>query len=358
MKQLIKNYTKNQLEEILVHNGFPAYRSSQIFRDVFIRRVDTFEAMKTLPKKLQKFLNENFIINSLELDFVQTSKDGTRKMLFKMRDGSAIESVIIPEFKPGSAVADHYTLCVSTQSGCRLNCAFCATAKIKFRRNLETAEIIDQLFLAEKVTGLKISNIVYMGMGEPLLNYDNVVNSIKMFIDEKCKIVSKSKITLSTVGIVPEIIELAEEKLGIKLAISLHATDNQTRRKLVPANSKYPLRDILDAVEHFYRLNKTPITFEYILFNEINDTDNDILKLVKITRRVSSKVNLLKYHDIDFRPLEGFSLELKASPPQRMEYFISALKKHKVKVFLRSSSGLDIDAACGQLAFSRRMSLF
>jgi 23S rRNA (adenine2503-C2)-methyltransferase len=357
-KKFIKDYTQTELEDIFEKSGFHRYRARQVWRDVFHRRACDFDSMSSLPKKLRAYLNNNFQLNSLECLANKKSSDGTIKYLFSLFDNESIEAVLIPDAKNTEKSADvlKYTLCVSTQAGCALNCTFCATGKLGFKRNLTTSEIIEQYFLAEKLSGGKITNIVYMGMGEPLLNYENVIKSIRLLTDIKA--IAQSKITVSTAGIAPAIIKLAAEGLKVKLAISLHATDNANRKKLIPIASKYGIKALLEAAEAYYRATRQPITYEYILFEDFNDTPEDIRRLIKISRRVSSKINLIKYHDIAFLPLTGMAAELRGASLVSIKGFISELEKAHVRVFQRTSSGFDIDAACGQLALSKRQSLF
>jgi 23S rRNA (adenine2503-C2)-methyltransferase len=354
----IKNFTKDELEKIIVEDGLPRFRANQIYKEIYAHRKSDFEEMAVLPKKIRKSLAKRFEINSLVCLRQQKSTDGTQKFLFKLRDSNSIESVLMPE-KQKDAAKQHVTLCISTQAGCSLNCTFCATGKLGFSRNLETAEIIDQILLTEKLTGLKITNIVFMGMGEPLLNFDSVEKAIKIMTETGVnQLIKHSKITCSTVGIVPGIIRLADSGLNIKLAISLHSTNNTIRSKLIPVNAKYSIKKIVEAVEYYYKKTHIPITYEYILFDELNNTEEDIRKLIKITRRVPSKINIIKFHDISFTKSNSAANDLTGASFASINQFIEKLRKAKVNVFLRLSNGIDIDAACGQLALSGRLSLF
>ncbi len=336
-KLLLKNYTQQELEQLITELGIPKFRASQVYKAVYGNQVPSFAGITTLSKNLQQQLDEKFIFTSVTLDKKQTSSDGTIKFLFTLADGAQIESVLIPsEMEVAEGTPKRRTLCISTQAGCPLGCEFCATATLKLRRNLETP----------------ISNIVFMGMGEPMLNYDNVMKAVDIFTNTQTPVLSSKKITLSTAGVLPGILRMADEKRTIKLALSLHATTNGIRQKLMPIANKYSLEELGNALEYYYRATKIPVTFEYILFDGLNDTELDVKRLAKLTRRFPSKVNVIPFHEIDFTNPSGFSAELKAAPKEKFFLFLKRLKENNVQVMVRSSSGLDIDAACGQLAFS------
>ncbi|MGA2298768.1 MAG: 23S rRNA (adenine(2503)-C(2))-methyltransferase RlmN, partial [FCB group bacterium] len=318
----------------------------------YLKRKNDFEDVSNIPKSLKKYFEENFIIDSLSVAKHQKATDSTIKFLFKLQDGKSIESVLIPGKQKNEA--HKYTLCVSSQVGCSFHCEFCATGKLKFERNLQTSEILDQLFLGEKLSGEKISNIVFMGMGEPLVNYDNVVKAVRILTDFKTKIIHPEKITISTVGIVPKIFQLADEKLNVKLAISLHATTDVLRNKLIPSAAKWNMKLLLEALEYFYKKSKLPLTYEYIMLDDVNDSLDDAKRLAKFARRVSSKVNLIPFNDISFTHPKGFAKQLKSSPMRKVQLFRDILKELDIEVFVRTPSGTDIDAACGQLAFSEK----
>lgn len=352
-KLLLKNYTQQELEQLITELGIPKFRASQLYKAVYGNQVPSFAGITTLSKNLQQQLDEKFIFTSVTLDKKQTSSDGTIKFLFTLADGAQIESVLIPsEMEVAEGTPKRRTLCISTQAGCPLGCEFCATATLKLRRNLETAEIIDQFLTAQQHSELPITNIVFMGMGEPMLNYDNVMKAVDIFTNPQTPVLSSKKITLSTAGVLPGILRMADEKRTIKLALSLHATTNGMRQKLMPIANKYSLEELGNALEYYYRATKIPVTFEYILFDGLNDTELDVKRLAKLTRRFPSKVNVIPFHEIDFTNPSGFSAELKAAPKEKFFLFLKRLKENNVQVMVRSSSGLDIDAACGQLAFS------
>jgi 23S rRNA (adenine2503-C2)-methyltransferase len=351
-KKQIKNLSFDELLEFLIASGEEKYRADQIMHEIFINRVDNFSKITQLPKQLRKFLDENFVLTSIGIDEKRISQDGSIKYLFSLDDGKSIEAVYMPWMNDDGEL-DRSTLCISTMSGCPVGCAFCATGTLGFKKNLTPSEIIDQVFLVEKDLNTKIDNIVLMGMGEPLLNYENVVRAITLLTDEKTKVISRRKITLSTSGIAPRIRQLAQTKYPPKLAISLHATTNGVRNKLMPISKSFDLSSLMDAVEYYYRQTKMKITYEYILFDGINDTMEDAERLRKIAQRVPSRINFIPFNDISFTKPQGISLELKPSPQERVHNIAEYLRSHKVPVIVRDTYGRDIEAACGQLALSR-----
>jgi 23S rRNA (adenine2503-C2)-methyltransferase len=402
MKKLIKNLSIVELQDFFYEYSQPKYRAEQVFKELYLNRVSDFSAMTTIPKDFREILDTNFHINSITEYQTQKSADGTIKFLFQLRDGQKIESVLIPDERRKSfdklrmtetdklrmtetdklrmtetvklrmtetdklrmSETDklrmtetnklRMTLCVSSQVGCTLNCTFCATGKLGFKRNLETAEIIDQMLFAEKVAGVKLSNIVFMGMGEPTYNLANVIKAIKIISSPNNQLLSPKRITVSTVGVVKKMRELADSGLKVKLAVSLHATNDLIRQQLMPYAERVTLKAIGDAIEYYYRKTKLDITYEYILLPGINNTDNDVKRLSKITKRVPSKVNIIPYHSISF--IEGSNTPYKEPTKDEIKTFTEKLKVEGVNVFLRTSSGKDIDAACGQLAYSQRNS--
>jgi 23S rRNA (adenine2503-C2)-methyltransferase len=332
----------------------PAYRAKQIYHWLNAKRAQQFSEMTQLPAQLRAQLEEHFTIGKLKLETKSVSEDGTIKFLFELSDGYQIESVLIPsEMRDASGEARRKTLCLSTQVGCPLDCKFCATASMKLKRNLTTAEILLQYFEVERLTGEKITNIVYMGMGEPMLNYDNVVKSLRILTDPELSIIGSKRITVSTSGLPDEIRKFAHEKLGVKLALSLHATTDELRSKLMPINRAHPIKALLSAMDEYYKTTGIPITYEYILFAGLNDSDTDARRLAKIARRNPSKVNVIPFHRIDFTNPQGFGAELHPAADENFIRFNTVLKQEGVQVMVRSSSGEDIEAACGQLALSQ-----
>jgi 23S rRNA (adenine2503-C2)-methyltransferase len=342
------------LEQVLVEIGERKYRAKQIYDALYVERVPDILEATTLPVALRHRLVEHFATRSVTLDTVQESADGTKKFLFTLRDGRAVESVLIPsELREEDGQPRRRTLCVSTQVGCNLGCVFCATASLKLTRNLSSGEIVDQFLIAQQHSEKPITNVVFMGMGEPMNNYDAVMRSTLILNDQRTKMVAPRRTTLSTAGVVPGIERMADEGRIIKLAVSLHATTQGVREELMPIARKWTLPRLMEAIEYYYRTTRKTVTYEYIIFDKINDTLDDVKRLARIARRVPSKVNVIPFHDIDFTAPAGFAAELKAAPPDMFEWFVRKLREEGVQVMVRSSSGVDIDAACGQLAFSK-----
>lgn len=354
-KPYIKNLTFEGIENLVTTFGFEKYRAEQVYQYIYKSRKEDFSEFKTLPKSLRDKLSAHFELHSLKCKLIQTSQDKTQKFLFELHDGEHIETVLI---KDETNLKPRYTLCVSTQVGCIYNCAFCATGKLGFKRNLEVAEIVDQILLVEKISKNKISNVVFMGMGEPLVNFKNLLFALEIMTHPKSKLIANYKITISTIGIPLYIKKLADTKFKVKLALSLHSAIQEKRRKIIPLAEKYSLKTLLEALQYYYNKTKIPITYEYILFDEFNDTDEDIEALVKLVKKVPSKVNLINYHNIEFKKLNGIASELKPTPKELVLQFYQKLKSKKINVFIRKSYGVDIDAGCGQLALSNRQSLF
>lgn len=350
-KRLLAGMTKEELEEFVVSIGEPRYRGRQLYEWMYARRASRFEEMTPLSADLRRKLDESARLRSLELLDSKESGDGTIKFLFRTVDGLNVEAVLIPsEARDDQDEPRRRTLCLSTQVGCPLDCKFCATATMKLKRNLRAGEILEQYLRVEAYVGETITNIVYMGMGEPLLNHEEVFRSIEILTDPDNNLVPAGRITVSTSGLVPNIRRMADEGARVKLAISLHATTNGLRSRIMPINKKHDLREVLDAVEYYYRKTRRPVTYEYILFEGLNDSEEDARRLAKITRRVPSKVNVIPFHPIDFTEPTGISAELHPATPERFDRFIAMLRSLDVQVMVRSSSGLEIDAACGQLA--------
>jgi 23S rRNA (adenine2503-C2)-methyltransferase len=341
----------DELGEFVESLGEKRFRAKQLYNWIYQRRARSFEEMTSLAKPFRELLDANARLRTLELLDTQRSEDGTIKFLFRTLDGYNIESVLIPsEARDDQDEPRRRTLCLSTQVGCPLDCKFCATASMKLKRNLKAGEIIEQYLQVEEFIGERITNIVYMGMGEPMLNYDEVFRSIALFTDPASEFVSAQRITVSTSGVIPGIMRMADEGQRVKLAISLHALTNGMRSDLMPINRRYDLGQLMDAVEYYYRKTRRPVTYEYILFDDWNDTDEDVKRLAKITRRVPSKVNVIPFHEIEFTNPTGLSAQLHSTTREKFDRFIGKLQAAGVQVMVRSSSGEDIDAACGQLA--------
>ena len=339
MKQRnLKNHARPALREFFANEGIPAYRADQVLCWIYGRGVDDIHAMTDLPVHLRESLAEDWRCRALEVREMMTSADGTKKLVLEAEDGSLLEAVLIPEERRN-------TLCVSTQVGCPLACSFCATGKMGLKRNLVVSEIIDQLMRAREILSDEeaISNVVFMGMGEPLLNLDAVRESIEIFTDPKGLGMAPRRITVSTSGIVPQIRPLLE--IGpINLAISLHATTDEVRDELVPLNKRFPLETLLGALRSEELISrKRPVFFEYTLMKDTNDSLEDARRLSRLLAGIPSKVNL-----IPMNPHPDSDHE----PPSRetCDAFAAELHELGIRVTLRRSRGRDIEAACGQLA--------
>jgi 23S rRNA (adenine2503-C2)-methyltransferase len=336
----------------MIENNFEKYRASQIFNGIYVDRVENFNDITTLPSEIRTFLDENFLILSIKPKKVKKSYDGSVKYLFELFDGKSIEAVYMPWYDETDGEIERITLCISSMAGCPVECAFCATGTLGFLRNLETTEIIEQVLYVEKDLNIKITNIVFMGMGEPLLNYNNVIRSINIMTNPKSQLLYRKRITLSTVGITAKIKQLAISENPVKLAISLHATTNGFREKIIPMAKGVKLNDLMDAVEYYYRQTKMPITYEYIPFENFNDTIEDAKRLAKILKRVPSRVNIIPFNDISFTGAKGITEQLKPTTKENILIFGNQIKEFGGSVTIRDTFGTDIEAACGQLALA------
>jgi 23S rRNA (adenine2503-C2)-methyltransferase len=341
----IKGLSLKELEDFFESIDEKKFRAQQVFNWLHNHLTDDPDEMLNLSKDLRAKLKDFAEIKNLELVQSQQSQTTrTKKYLFRTLDNKNIESVIIPDEKRN-------TLCISTQVGCPLDCKFCATGLMGYNRNLSSAEIVDQYLLAAKNFGKEnITNIVYMGMGEPLLNFDRTVSSLKVFTDELNKVLSKNRITVSTAGIPHKIKELADTGLKVKLALSLHSCFEDIRTRIMPINKKYSLKENLDACKYYSEKTGTRITFEYTMFNGINDRDEDIRVLVKLMSSIPSKINIIPFNDIKHMDPDGISAELEPTPMKRIIDFADKLRNKNITVMLRNTQGDDIEAACGQLA--------
>ena len=328
------------LEQLLKKNKFLTYRSKQIQN--WARKIDiqSFNQMSNLPNDLIQFLTENFKLNKSKVKTSKKSFDGTIKFAIQLYDNLIVEAVLIPSNK-------RVTACVSSQVGCSLDCNFCATSKIKKMRNLESYEIFDQIMLLNKESinhfSSQITNIVFMGMGEPLLNYKNVIESIDQITSDFGIGISYKKITLSTSGISKMIKKMADDKVKFNLAISLHTALEKTRNKVMPFSKSFPIKELVDSLEYWYKKIKRKITFEYLIWKEINDDFEHINALVSICKRIPSKVNIIEYNDTD-------NSMFRNADDKWINNYVTTLKENRIPVSVRRSRGKDIDAACGQLA--------
>jgi len=317
--------------------GLEAYRAEQIRRWVFRHQAQSFQSMTTLSKQVRTFLDAHAVISQLALVKTEESVDGTKKFLFELDDGTRIESVLIPE-------RDHVTACISSQVGCAMGCRFCLTAKQGLSRNLKSSEIVNQVIQVRQSMDQpqELTNIVLMGMGEPLANYEAVTRAIRNIISSDGLDFSRRRVTLSTCGLVPEIQRLGKE-LPINLAVSLNAADDDTRNRLMPINKKYPLRQLIDALMAFPLQKGRRITIEYILIKDVNDHLHDASNLARLLSKLKAKVNL-----IPFNPFEGSAFEAPAE--QTIQAFRDELIRTNYTAIIRQSKGRDISAACGQLS--------
>jgi len=344
-KKQLKGLTIKELKNFFFSIGEPSFRGEQVFNWMYNHLVTSFDEMGNIPKVLRQKLQDKSFMMTLELfDIKNSVSSKTRKYLFKTLDGFLVESVLIPD-------EERVTLCVSSQIGCPLDCKFCATGLMGYRKNLSSGEIFDQYLLAQKNSDQQITNIVYMGMGEPLLNFKETLRSIRIFAAEKNTNISLSKITVSTVGIPPKIKYLADSGLKVKLAFSLHSCFEDIRSSLIPLNKKYSLTTNLNFLDYYYKKTSRRITFEYLMLKDINDRQEDIEALIKLSKRIPSKINVIPFNSIKHMNPEGLSAELEPTSLYRIDEFVTTLRDNNVSVFVRNTQGDDIAAACGQLSF-------
>ncbi len=337
----IKNISKDELIKELVRIGEKPYRATQVFRWLYKSLVTSFDDMTDLNKELREKLKQEFYITKIvSLDSKRSFSDGTTKYLLKLEDSHTIESVLLPE-------DERTTLCLSSQVGCKFGCSFCASAPFGFVRNLKASEILDEvIFMKTHNKDRQITNIVFMGIGEPLDNYNNVMRAIRILNDEDAFKIGARKITISTCGVIPGIMKLVDEKLQIELSVSLHSPDDKIRSTLVPANKRYPLNDLIAACKEYTRLTKRVITFEYVLIKRVNASEGDAFKVAKLLTGMICKVNIISYNQIKAKGYE-------APSTAEVKNFFRTLKSRAVNVMLRKSKGEDIDAGCGQLRISK-----
>ncbi len=338
-KKNIRGISLEELSLLLTAHGEKAFRAKQIWQWIWQRGSTDFEQMSNLSKNTRELLNQHFYFDCLWPVQVQTAADGTRKTAWRLRDGFLVESVLIPGNQ-------RFTVCVSSQVGCKLGCKFCATGHLGFKRDLTTGEIFEQVIQAQKAAetqGMPLSNIVFMGMGEPLLNYEHLLQAIERITAEDGLAMSPYRITVSTAGIPDKIRQLADEKVRFNLAVSLHSAKETVRSSLMPINKAYPLSAIAESLKYFVEKTGTRPTFEYLLLKDINDSLEDAKALALYCRQFPIKINLIEYNQV-----EGSAFS--HSPEKRQEEFIKYLEGCHMVVHVRRSKGQDIDAACGQLA--------
>jgi len=340
-KQNIRSFSKEEIGEYLESIGEKKFRLQQIWEWLWQKHAFDFQSMSNLSKELRTNLEEKFTLPSLSVDTTQVSEDGTVKSRFKTHDGFKVEGVLIP-------TVERLTACVSSQIGCSLSCKFCATGFMERERNLSFDEIYDEVVLlnqqAMRIYNKKLTNIVFMGMGEPLLNYKNVLKAIERITAPDGMAMGSRRITVSTAGVSKMIRQLGDDQVKFKLAVSLHAPNDKKRNEIMPINETNDLKSLIDALNYFYKQTKSEITFEYILFDNFNDSLEDAAELMKVYRQVPADlVNIIEYNPIEFA-------RFKKPNEEKTEAFMQFLDKNRVNARLRKSRGKDIDAACGQLA--------
>ncbi|TQV61544.1 MAG: 23S rRNA (adenine(2503)-C(2))-methyltransferase RlmN [Sulfurovum sp.] len=347
MTTSILEFDENELEEKIK----PKFRVAQVLNWIFQKYVDSFDEMKNIPQNLREELQKTYTINPMKIVKVEESRDGSKKYLFELVDGHTIETVLLlmrdEQFHEDGVLKHHkrYTVCISSQVGCKIGCAFCSTAKGGFIRNLSVAEIVGQILMLKKENNIPSNhrlNIVYMGMGEPLDNFDNVVKAIKVFANKNTFDIAPARQTISTSGLSEKIIRLGKLDLKVNMAISLHAVDDALREKLMPINKAYNIKSIIEALKTFPINDRKRIMFEYLMMKDVNDDILSAKKLLSLLNGIKAKVNLIYFNDYDGSPFKRPSEE-------SMVAFQSYLISRGQLCTIRESKGLDISAACGQL---------
>lgn len=339
-KKDIRSLTKEQLRDFFVAHEDKAFRGNQVYEWLWQKSAHSFNEMTNISLETRQVLEANFVINHIEVDTIQRSNDGTIKNAVRLHDGLVVESVLIP-------TKTRTTACVSSQVGCSLDCLFCATARLKRMRNLNPDEIYDQVVAIDKESRLyhnrPLSNIVFMGMGEPLMNYNNVLKAIEKITSSEGLGMSPKRITVSTSGVPKMIKKMADDEVKFNLAVSLHSAIEEVRTAIMPFNETFPLSDLKESLEYWYAKTKRMISYEYVVWKGINDSQKDIDALVKFCKYVPCKVNIIEYNPIDDGDFEQAS-------NQALDNYLKSLEKNRIVVNVRRSRGKDIDAACGQLA--------
>ncbi|MBX2958222.1 MAG: 23S rRNA (adenine(2503)-C(2))-methyltransferase RlmN [Cyclobacteriaceae bacterium] len=339
-KKDVRKLSLDELKDFFTQRGEKSFRAQQVYEWLWKKSVKDFDQMTNLSISTRELLKEHFTINHIRVDNMQRSEDGTIKNAVKLYDDLIVESVLIP-------TKDRITACVSSQVGCSLDCKFCATARLKRMRNLSPDEIYDQVVAikqqAELFFNRPLTNIVFMGMGEPLLNYANVLEAINKITSPDGLNMASKRITLSTVGIAKMIKKMADDDVKFNLAVSLHDAINETRSAIMPINETNPLEELAEALIYWYKKTKRKVTYEYVVWKGINDTPEHVQALVKFCKHIPCKVNLIEYNPID----EG---EFQQASPEAVQLYQTTLERNGIIARIRKSRGKDIDAACGQLA--------
>lgn len=339
-KKDIRALTKEQLRDFFVKQGDKAFRGNQVYEWLWQKSAHNFDDMTNISLATRTMLENHFVINHIKVDTLQRSSDGTVKNAVKLHDGLIVESVLIP-------TKSRTTACVSSQVGCSLDCKFCATARLKRMRNLNPDEIYDQVVAIDKESRLyfdrPLSNIVFMGMGEPLMNYNNVLKAIDKITSSEGLGMSPKRIVVSTSGVPKMIKKMADDEVKFKLAVSLHSAIDEVRTSIMPFNATFPLADLREALEYWYKKTKNRITYEYVVWDDLNDKKKDVEALIQFCKFAPSKVNLIEYNPID----DG---KFQQANSKAIDMYVSMLEANHITVTVRRSRGKDIDAACGQLA--------
>ncbi|MDX1363964.1 MAG: 23S rRNA (adenine(2503)-C(2))-methyltransferase RlmN [Arenibacter latericius] len=339
-KKDIRAFTKEQLREFFTSQGDQAFRGNQVYEWLWQKSAHSFEEMTNISKETRQLLEDNFVINHIKVDQMQRSSDGTIKNAVRLHDNLVVESVLIP-------TKTRTTACVSSQVGCSLDCRFCATSRLKRMRNLNPDEIYDQVVAIDNESRLyfdrPLTNIVFMGMGEPLMNYKNVLKAIDKITSPEGLGMSPKRITVSTSGVPKMIRKMADEEVRFNLAVSLHSAIDEIRTSIMPFNATFTLTDLRAALEYWYEKTKSRITYEYVVWEGINDKQKDVDALVNFCKFAPSKVNLIEYNPID----DG---EFRQASNSAIDLYVNILERNGITVTVRRSRGKDIDAACGQLA--------
>ncbi|NNE30873.1 MAG: 23S rRNA (adenine(2503)-C(2))-methyltransferase RlmN [Winogradskyella sp.] len=339
-KKDIRALTKDQLREFFTTQGDKAFRGNQVYEWLWQKSAHSFEDMTNISLETRQMLKDNFVINHIKVDQMQRSTDGTIKNAVRLHDDLIVESVLIP-------TATRTTACVSSQVGCSLDCKFCATARLKRMRNLNPDEIYDQVVAIDNESRLyhnrPLSNIVFMGMGEPLMNYNNVLKAIDKITSPEGLGMSPKRIVVSTSGVPKMIKKMADDDVKFKLAVSLHSAIDEVRTSIMPFNTTFPLADLREALQYWYAKTKNRITYEYVIWDGINDKQKDVDALVDFCKFAPSKVNLIEYNPID----DG---QFQQADSRAIDMYVKTLEANNITVTVRRSRGKDIDAACGQLA--------
>lgn len=346
--------TLQELSDVAEGLGEKRYRGKQLFDWLYVKGVRSFREMSSLGNAFREKLEQSACIEGVSIVNRQRSaEDSTTKFLIQLRDGLHVESVLIPPrraFRGPEAANEEeqrrLTLCISSQAGCALDCKFCATATMGFLRNLTTGEIISQVMEAKREAHRPITNVVFMGMGEPMMNYENVMKAVDILINGLN--IAARRITISTAGWADKIRQMSDDGCKAKLAVSLHSAVDETRTKLMPINKRFGLKELMSAIEYYCAKTNKRVTYEYIFFDGVNDTDDEVAQLIRFARRVPCKVNIIPFHSIAFTGIQGIAAALKPSP--KMQQLAERLRAANLCVFVRSNAGEDIDAACGQLA--------